>query len=268
MKTTLCALLLLALSAAATAPAAARRAPQEQGVGAQPFDQFGDILVTDWLARLDSLAADLQANPTATGYVVAYMVPNRSPGWSLRRAQWARGYLVTGRGLEADRVQVFNAGYRDEPLYQFWVIPAGATLPLPPFDFGAALAREKKAYLFDRYAYYPINTDQTGIEYGYIGYLDEKGHYASFAEALRQDPAARGCIIAYATRRQRRGADRRLAARVKMGLLKNHALGADRVVALGGGLRDNRLVELWLVPPGAELPKPTPTQRPTRRRRR
>jgi len=269
MNRLLAALLLLGLW---TVALHARQQPQptatrEQGAGARPFDEFGDILVTDWLARLDNFAIELQTNPQATGYIVAYMAPNKSPGWPLRRSQWARGYLLTARGLDEGRVQVVNGGQRDEHLYQLWVVGPGATLPVAPFDYGAALAREKRAYLFDRYAYYDIDTNETGIEQGYIGYLDEKGYYASFAEALRQDPSARGCIIAYATRRQRRGSDRRLAARVKLILLKHHALGADRVVALGGGRRPERFVELWIVPPGAELPKPTPAARPRPRRR-
>ncbi|HEX8150101.1 MAG TPA: hypothetical protein VF591_23155 [Pyrinomonadaceae bacterium] len=260
MKNALYALLLVLL--AASAPPAAFA----QDGGAKMVDEFGDILVTDWLARLDSFAVELQNSPGATGYVVAYMAPHKAPGWPLRRSRWARGYLIRGRGFDEGRVQVFNGGYRDEHLYQLWLVEPGAKLPVAPFDLGAALAREKKAYLFDQYAYYDINPDETGIEYGYIGYLDEKGHYASFADALRQDPAARGCVIAYATRRQRRGSDRLLAARVKLGLLRSHALGADRVVALGGGRRGYKMVELWLVPPGAALPEPSPAPRTTRRR--
>lgn len=243
-------------------------ARQERDTGAKLVDEFGDMLVTTWLAHLDNFAIELMNAPGSNGYIVAYMAPNKSPGWPLRRSQWARGYLITGRGLDGARVQVLNGGYRDEPFYQFWIVAPGAKLPVAPFDLGAALAREKGAYLFDRYVYYDINPDETGIEHGYIGYLDEKGHYAPFAEALREDSAARGCIIAYATRRQRRNSDRRLAAQVKLGLLRNHAVGADRVVALGGGRHKYKLVELWIVPPGAALPKPTPDTRPKQQRRR
>lgn len=245
------------------APAAARA----QADDARKVDEFGDILVTDWLAHLDNFAIELQNSPAATGYVVAYITPNKTPGWTLRRSQWARGYLVTAHHLDEARVQVFNGGYRDEPLYQLWVVGPGAKLPLAVFDFGAALAREKNAYLFDRYAFYEIDPEQTDISYGYIGYLGEKGFYEPFAEALRQDPAARGCVIAYATRRQRGGSDRRLAARVKLAVLKNHALGADRIAALGGGLHRERLVELWIVPPGAALPRPTPAPAVRKKRR-
>lgn len=262
-------LLLLALSAVAAHARQQQPAAQEQS-GVRQIDEFGDVLVTDWLARLDNFAVELQTNPSATGYIVAYVAPHRSPGWPLRRSQWARGYLITARNLDAARVQVVNGGYRDaeEHLYQLWAIEPGAKLPFTPSDFAAGLAREKKAYLFDRYLYYDIDPDETDISYGYRGYLDEKGFYASFAEALRQDPAARGCVIAYTTRRGRRGTDRRLAARVKLGVLKHYALGAERVVALGGGRRNYRIVELWIVPPGATLPKPTPDPPPGRRRLR
>jgi hypothetical protein len=85
---------------------------------------------------------------------------------------------------------------------------------------------------------------------------------------LRNDPAARGLVIAYATRRDRRGEDRRLAARRKLEILKGYSIGADRIVAVGGGLRKQKTIEFWIVPPGAELPKPTPTVRPSRRTRR
>ena len=264
MRRLLATILLLALSAAAVQARQQQPAPG----GAKLVDEFGDILVTDWLARLDSFAVELHNDPGLTGYVVAYMAPNKSPGWPLRRSQWARGYLITARGFDEGRVQVVNAGHRDEHLYQLWVVGPGGQLPVAPFDYGAALAREKRAYLFDRYPYYVIDPDKTDISDGYIGYLDEKGFYAPFAEALRQDPSARGCVIAYATRRQRRGSDRLLAGRVKLGVLKHHALGADRVVALGGGRRPERFVELWIVPPGAELPKPTPAAPPAPRKRR
>lgn len=263
MRRILTTLLLLVLTAAT---AHARQTPPADG--ARMVDEFGDILVTDWLARLDNFAVELQNDPSAMGYIVAYMAPNKLPGWPLRRAQWARGYLAKARGLDEGRVQIFNGGQSDEHRYQLWVVTPGGNLPVAPFDFAAALAREKGAYLFDRYTYYPIDTDKTGIEHGYAGYLDERGHYASFAEALRYDPAARGSIIAYASRRQRRGSDRRLAAQVKRELLRSHAVSAERVIAIGGGQRRERTIELWIVPPGAELPKPSTAAPPARPKRR
>jgi hypothetical protein len=81
---------------------------------------------------------------------------------------------------------------------------------------------------------------------------------------LNADPGLRGCVIAYATRRQGRGADRRHAARIKRQLTSEHAVDVRRVAALAGGRRDVKTVELWLVPPGSPLPRPSPAK--TRRR--
>ena len=276
MKTTLCALLVLALpfiprgaAVVTDETGAVPRAVQTAEGGARKVDEFGDILVTDWLARLDNFAVELQSNPVAKGYVVAYIAPNKPPGWPLRRASWARGYLVRGRGIDESRVEVFNGGYGDPaPRYELWVVQPGANLPVKPFDYGAELSREKRAYLFDSYAYFVLDPEDTGIESGYIGYLDEKGRHAFYVEALRLDPAARGYVVAYRSRRGRRGSDRALAAHVKLSILKHHALAADRVVAVGGGVRERQVVEYWIVPPGATLPRPTPVPTPARRRRR
>lgn len=259
MKKLLTILLLLLASAAEPH---ARQQP-----AARLIDSFGGINISDFLARADNFAIELQNAPTAKGYVVAYIVPNRLPGFSLGRAYWARGYLVNGRGVEAGRVEVVNGGYSDEPKFELWLADAGAKLPVEPFDLGAMLMRERTPFLFQSYDYYPPSELGTGIESGYIGYLDEADWYTPFVSALRSDKAARGCVIAYATRRNRRGSDRALAALVKRNIMRTHAVGADRIVPVAGGLRPRRHVELWIVPPGAALPRPTPDARPARRKR-
>jgi hypothetical protein len=232
------------------------------------FDELGDTLISDWLARADNLAVELQNRPAAKAYIVAYGVPNKLPGWPFRRANQVKGYLVQSRGIDAERIELVYGGYRDNVTYQLWVMDAGTPLPLPPFDFAAALAREKTPFLFDRFFWFPLSANDTGIESGYIGYLDEKGRYEAFVLALRSDPGLRGCITAYAARGNRRGTDRRLSIRVKRTILIMHNIGAERIVALAGGVRPHQTVELWIVPPGSTLPKPTPTARPARRRRR
>ncbi|HYH86721.1 MAG TPA: hypothetical protein VEX60_14815 [Pyrinomonadaceae bacterium] len=234
-----------------------------------PFqvDAFGDILISDFLARADHFAIEIQNNPSAKAYIVAYIVPNKFPGFPLRRANWARGYLMRGRGIDSGRVEVINGGYRDEVRFEFWLTDSDSKPPVTPFDFSAALSREKKPFLFDR-IYYPLpSPDETGIESGYIGYLDEEGWYEPFVTALRSDPASRGCVIAYAASRNRRGSDRVMAASVKRAIMRTHAIGADRIVPIAGGRRPHKGVELWIVPPGAELPKPSPTVRPKKRKR-
>ena len=234
----------------------------------KPFDSFDDKLYeTDWLARLDVMAGEMLNRPDTKAFIVAYGVPNRLPGWPLRRANWARGVLTKGRGLDPARVEVIYGGYRDEVSYEHWLMSGGERPPVRPFDFAAALTREKAAYKFDQFSLYDPAYDY-GYDGNYSEYLDDGARFEPIALALRYDPAARFLIVVYRSGKNPPGDDRRLAANLKLAALKAHALAPDRVVARGGGRRDYRLVEVWLVPPGAPLPKPTPAPRPARRKRR
>lgn len=248
----------------------AGHARQQQPPAGSPLkvDEFGGIAYSDMLARVDNFAIELQNNPASTSVIAVYpQMSDKIPGWFLRRAYWMKGYLTKARGLGDGRVRVVNGGFRDEVMYQLWLVPPGAESPVAPLDWAAALAREKKPILFDRDVYenYPTGPGgETGGEI-YENYTDPKDSQEPFVSALRADPAARGLIYGYATRRNRRGTDRRLAARTKLAILKLHAIGADRIVATGGGLRTHRTLEYWLVPPGAALPKPSPAPRRKRR---
>ena len=230
------------------------------------LDAFGDIQTSDLLARLDNLAIELQHAPQSRGFIVSYSQTNKFPGWPLRRALWCKSYLIKARGIDAGRVFTVNGGFRDDIRFELWVEPPGAQQPVQPFDLAAELAREKTPYLFDRIF---IFENPPGVpEVEEYNYLDDRDFYEPFVTTLRNDPAARGLLIAYATRRDRRGEDRRLAARRKLTILRTQSIGADRVLAIGGGLRQQKTIEFWIVPPGAELPKPTPTVRPSRRKKR
>jgi hypothetical protein len=254
------ALMLFALTCALGVRAEAR--PDVPGL----IDAFGDIQTSDLLARLDNFAIELQNSPQSRGFIVGYAQANKFPGWPMRRVLWCMNYLVGVRGIDAARVIRVNGGFRDDVRYEFWVEPPGAEPPVRPFDLAAEMAREKSPYLFDRIF---VFENSRGVRESYeYDYLYDRGELEPFAEALRSDPAARGLIVAYAERRDARGADRRLAARRKLTLVKSFPVAASRVVAVGGGRREKRTLELWIVPPGAEPPKPTPDAKPARAPRR
>lgn len=230
------------------------------------LDAFGDIQTSDLLARLDNLSNELQKSSQSRAFIVSYAQANKFPGWPLHRALWCKAYLTGTRGLDASRVFTLNGGFRDDVRYELWALPPGAEPPVRPFDLASEMAREKSPYIFDRIF---VFENSRGVRESYdYDYLDDRGELEPFAEALRNDPAARGLIVAYAERGDRRGADRRLAARRKLTLVKSFPVAASRVVAVGGDRREQRTLELWLVPPGAELPKPTPDARAARRRSR
>jgi hypothetical protein len=264
MKKLFSSFLLLGLLCAPALP----RQQQSSDRGARLIDSFGNILLTDIKARLDNFVVELQNTPNAKGFIVVYPAKN-FPGWPLRRTRAFQDYLINARGIEAAHVAVVNGGFRDEMTFELWTVSPGAELPVRPFDISLMMIGEKTPLPFDRF---PIvergDLGEFDAEDSYEYYPNTKELYEPFVEVLRRDPTLRGCVIAYAAPRNRRGYDRILAGRVKMAIAKAHTIDVSRITAFGGGKREEKMVELWLVPPGVELPKPTPTVRPARRKRR
>ena len=261
MNRLLATLLLLLLPAVATYA----RQQQPAAGGARLVDQFGEIQISDLKARLDLFATVLGEAPASTGLIAVYGAKHKFSGWPMRRARWMQGYLVSTRGLEASRFTVVNSGLRADTDFELWVVPPGADPPARPFDVSLLMSGEKTAQPFDRFTVMERDdhweTDDGDPEPG-DAYL-----YQYLAEVLRSDPSLRACVVGYTSRRGSRAAARRIASRAKLTLAKAHAIDVTRVVALGGGRREYKMIELWLVPPGAPLPKPTPAARPARGRR-
>ncbi len=108
------------------------------GVGGLPnitppkrFDEFPSIAFDDDKARLDNLAIELQNNPGATGYVVAYAGRGSRAGEAERMGRRAVDYMTTARGISRDRLVFINGGYREANSFELWVVPQGAEAPRP-----------------------------------------------------------------------------------------------------------------------------------------
>lgn len=97
-------------------------------------------------------------------------------------------------------------------------------------------------------------------EYGDIQVGDEKARLGNFAVELQNDPAASARLICYGGRRGGALAARRRCRRAA-NYLGSGFLGVDdsRIVIVEGGRRESLAVELWVVPFGAAVPRPTPT---------
>jgi hypothetical protein len=94
-------------------------------------DEFGEVNRDDEKARLDLFAIEMQNEPGAQGYIIGYGGRNARAGEGLRRANRARDYLVTARGIEAPRIVVLDGGYAESGRTELWVVPPGATPPQP-----------------------------------------------------------------------------------------------------------------------------------------
>jgi len=93
-------------------------------------------------------------------------------------------------------------------------------------------------------------------------YDDQKARLDNLAIELQNDPTTTAYIIAYGGRARRAGEADRLGARARDYIVSQRGIGQSRIVVINGGLREQDCVELWIVPNGAQPPKPTPTLQP------
>ena len=89
----------------------------------------------------------------------------------------------------------------------------------------------------------------------------EMANLDDFNLRIQNDPDAVGHIIAYGGRKGRPGEARAIIKRASNYLIKIRRADAKRLMFVDGGLREKASVELWVVPLGADTPKPTPTVR-------
>lgn len=106
-------------------------------------------------------------------------------------------------------------------------------------------------------------------QFGEIQLSDLKARLDNFAIHLEQEPAAQGFVAVYAAKHRFPGWPMRRARMMQSYLFNTRGLDPSRLTVVNAGLRDDTDFELWLVPPGAALPKPSPAApRPKQRRRR
>src|SRR5690349_2467684 len=99
MRRTFATLLLLALAAVA-----AHARQEHPASGARMVEAFGEIQISDLLARLDNYAIEVQNDPAARAVIVVYSARHKFPGWPLRRGRFALNYLKDSRRIDAARL--------------------------------------------------------------------------------------------------------------------------------------------------------------------
>jgi hypothetical protein len=88
------------------------------------------------MARLDNLAVTLQNSPNDMAAIIFYggqrfrgRLPKR--GEAAVRAARLKTYLVSRRGIPAERIQLIDGGFMKEWYAQIWLVPPGAEFPKP-----------------------------------------------------------------------------------------------------------------------------------------
>jgi hypothetical protein len=92
---------------------------------------------------------------------------------------------------------------------------------------------------------------------------DQYARLDNYAIDLRNDPSSQAVLIFYAGRKSRVGAIEALTDQTKKYLTIKRSISAGRIQTVNGGFRENGIIELWIMPQGAELPEASPTLDPS-----
>jgi hypothetical protein len=195
-------------------------------------------------------ATALLNNSEFRGAIVVYGLE----GYAARYAKDVRERFGNFVGVAAKRLVTIYGGLAEDVRMELWVVPKGAAELKSNF-----VEDTKSARKFDTYTYW--------------GDVCSSGRYpalAEFAEALKRRPEWQGYIVirphrnkpgvsvgdadwdldGYVSRRQAL----RRTTKDKSYLVRKFGLSPARLKAVVGDNDDWTHAELWLVPPGAELP--------------
>lgn len=93
-------------------------------------DEFGEIPAEDEKRRFEPAVAAAMSHSGDAVYVIAYAGRNSVRGYTipaLRRIRTQVGDL----GLPNPRIGTLDGGFREQPVFEVWIVPEGAELPKP-----------------------------------------------------------------------------------------------------------------------------------------
>jgi hypothetical protein len=99
-----------------------------QSTEAIKFDEYGSGLSTDEQDRLDEFARELKTQPEAQVYILSYGGPHSCVNDARKNAVRVKSYLVKQQ-IDASRIVTVEAGYKEAPTFEFWIVPSGASPP-------------------------------------------------------------------------------------------------------------------------------------------
>lgn len=222
-----------------------KRAAQPENLMPRKFDGFGMLGHCDLTARLDNFAIQLQNEPAAVGYIVAYGPEGEGIGTGRANLERLTDYLSNTRGVTESRVKTIYAGrnqYPMEPKIELWIAPRGSAAPDPPKmepnveTFKGRFVEEQSEDYLDLLLY-----EEMGAGLGLS--ID-----AAFADMLHQQKKAVPYIVTYISEGAIPGSARRLAAR-KIEALKRYEVDTTRIKTIFGGINKKTALQLWLLSP-------------------
>lgn len=96
---------------------------------AMKYGEFGEVDDATLKRNLEEMSAFLSRSPDNL-YLIAYAGRNSERGFVQNWLRRMREGLVTP-GMSPRRISMVDGGFREEPMFEFWLVPLGAEPPSP-----------------------------------------------------------------------------------------------------------------------------------------
>lgn len=96
---------------------------------ARRLDGYGDLTFELEKEHLAGFARELRRAPDTQGYIVVYGGRCSTDSAALERAERAKEWLINRHEIDASRIVVIDAGYRETQATEIFIAPVEATLP-------------------------------------------------------------------------------------------------------------------------------------------
>lgn len=268
------------------------------------IDDFSEAIGNecDRTARLDQLAIALQANPAHKGEIIIYLGADQPLRFQTERMfqrykMMMQAYLVMTRGLDRERLNFVNGGFRRKVSIELWVIPEKGETPKIAEAIAKPVVPADKVSLYDDASLtYPYedseprrfllasvkaeydkrekeweaefgkeetaNDEETKISRKEIEDLELSWAGADYGKLIKNQPDSKGVIIFYLdnTRLDARKVRKNLEKGASR-IAQESGISKDRIKIVYGGYRDWVQADMWIVPKNVSEPKPSPGKR-------
>lgn len=208
------------------------------------FDELENIFCTEHnRSVIDNFLVTLQNNPNSEGYIIGY-ADSAIPGRFLKyykTFQWHIGY----RNFPVERIKFLRGENRDKMTFQFWIVPKGEKPPQPSVEYTSSKIVNKT--LFDKSFIREIEKNEV-----FFGGEDEPCDWGlkleDFANSLENDSDLTGYLVTYSDKeKSQRFVDNASKLTAKL-ITSKYNIVQNRLKMIYGGVREEREMELWLVP--------------------
>ena len=95
---------------------------------AKMVDEFGALPETELSSKIESMIASV--SPDDQVHIIGYAGRKDVRGFASSTLRQIRSAALKA-GMPADRLATVDGGYREEPIFEFWLVPVGAEPPAP-----------------------------------------------------------------------------------------------------------------------------------------